>query len=216
MAAAVVGVATVAGASALAVALVRRRTGPKIAPARSGPYAVASTIRRLPGGPAMMITYPAAEGGKPQPYLRPKARDSLASLFMTVSFKRPSLAPPARWLLSAFVGNPPSTVPADAPALPGKWPVVLFSHGIWGSIEMYSDLCAEMASFGAVVLALEHEDGSGLCAETAAGDPVPYSPSIREGKRDACVAFRKPFLAKRLAECEAVLSQLHLVETANA
>ena len=49
-----------------------------------------------------------------------------------------------------------------------KWPVVMFSHGLFGSMEEYSTICKDIASHGFVVVAPEHEDGSASYAETAA------------------------------------------------
>ena len=48
------------------------------------------------------------------------------------------------------------------------WPVVLFSHGLFGSMEEYSTICREVASHGFIVIAPEHEDGSASYAEKAA------------------------------------------------
>ncbi|KAF0689541.1 Aste57867_19044 [Aphanomyces stellatus] len=53
---------------------------------------------------------------------------------------------------------------ADAPLQPSPdaagWPVVIFSHGLGGALELYSSICQYLASEGMVVVALNHTDGS--------------------------------------------------------
>lgn len=51
--------------------------------------------------------------------------------------------------------DPPQTVRE------GRWPVLIFSHGLGGTRNAYSHLCGSLASHGLVVAVPEHRDGSG-------------------------------------------------------
>ena len=42
----------------------------------------------------------------------------------------------------------------------GRWPVLVFSHGLGGSRNAYSHICGSLASHGIVVVAPDHRDGS--------------------------------------------------------
>jgi platelet-activating factor acetylhydrolase len=54
-----------------------------------------------------------------------------------------------------------------------KFPVVLFSHGLAGTRNTYSQYCSALASEGYVVVAVEHADGSGP-AIVRNGKPTPF------------------------------------------
>jgi predicted dienelactone hydrolase len=67
-------------------------------------------------------------------------------------------------------------LPLDPQRIPEgvQYPVVLFSHGLAGNAETYTKRCMDLASHGYVVIAFEHEDGSGAFARTADRSLVPY------------------------------------------
>ena len=60
------------------------------------------------------------------------------------------------WKIKNQRGSPPEGQPKE-PA----FPLMVFSHGMGGSRTAYSSLCGEFASYGFVVVALEHRDGTG-------------------------------------------------------
>lgn len=49
--------------------------------------------------------------------------------------------------------------PPNAAEMP-QFPLMVFSHGLGGTRTMYSSLCGEFASYGYIVCAVEHRDGS--------------------------------------------------------
>ncbi|KAK0733927.1 platelet-activating factor acetylhydrolase [Lasiosphaeria miniovina] len=75
----------------------------------------------------------------------------------------------ARWPTAAGGGSSKSTLDHDAAQKTGendrnvkpKFSVIIFSHGLGGSRTLCSSVCGELASFGLIVVAMEHRDGSG-------------------------------------------------------
>jgi hypothetical protein len=90
-----------------------------------------------------------------------------------------------------------------------KFPIVLFSHGLGGTYEMYTTLCSIIASYGYVVWAVEHADGSAVYAQTEKGRKLFYQrPDDTPYSRQKVTTFRRPFLEHRVEEMNKVLHYL--------
>lgn len=48
----------------------------------------------------------------------------------------------------------------EPPTSNRRWPITFFSHGLAGSRNAYSYICGDMASYGMIVVAMDHRDGS--------------------------------------------------------
>ena len=153
---------------------------------------------RLPGSVACQLTYPAAAPSDvTAPYWRPAAVSGMES----------SMRLPTDTLGHLRRRKHPCA--ADAIPKRGAFPIVVFSPGLYGSSEVYSQLCASISSFGYIVAALEHEDGSACYADAGDG-AIPYKrpPAGFAYGRDSVVGFRRPFLDQRLRETESAILAL--------
>jgi len=93
-----------------------------------------------------------------------------------------------------------------------KFPLVFFSHGLGGSMEMYTELCSQLASLGCIVVAPEHADTSASYSSKVTADgtveEVWYKPplpdSIEPYSRKKMVNYRGPHLEDRVDELTAL------------
>ena len=101
------------------------------------------------------------------------------------------------------------TLPVKENAVPRSektMPVVIFSHGLAGTRNMYAALCTSLASQGFLVAALEHRDGSASCAskiDDVGG--VKHEPYVHT---DGNFAWRLEQIGKRVAELDAAVAAL--------
>jgi hypothetical protein len=163
-----------------------------------GQHAVGTVRARLPGSTHVQVLYPCGKGGKRTSYFRSATVESLAGMsgLPTCLFRHLDRGPRSHpSLLEAPVLQPPATTPDG-------WPIVIFSHGTWGCEDMYTSLCRSIASFGFVVVALEHEDGSGCHASSRDGRTIAFSLPKGPG------ADYRPLLTQRLDELAGALVAL--------
>lgn len=167
-----------------------------------GEYQVGVIQERIPGSIASQIFYPTASTRQQKndfPYFRPEAVSALAD------FYNPKAQDSSDSKLLEFLSSRKHPCMVNAPPLfeneSDGFPLVLFSHGLGGCMEMYTQLCQQIASTGMVVVALEHEDGSGCFAQTRNGRQIPYKrPDNSPYSREKVINFRRPFLQKRVQE----------------
>jgi hypothetical protein len=178
-----------------------------VSPQLSGPFPVGTfdahlvdSTRSDPFRPEknreLMVTvsYPAQRRGRPAPWLSP----GLAAVV------DPIISSPA------YLGIPAGTVDwsgtrrqarVDAPAVPGRWPVVLFSPGLQTPREFYAGTADDLASRGYVVVTVSHTH------ETVAVE-FPGNRVERGLVQDAEQATMKKAIDARVADMRFVLGKV--------
>ncbi len=175
----------------------------------SGPFDVSTTFYRFPNSVQSKVFYPCltdnSENLKKANYVRESVIKGLATF--------------SQYLPEFLIKNVLSTtnhpywynaVPAPPPTKEG-WPILVFSHGLFGNSEIYANFCGEIASHGYVVYALEHEDGSATySSDKHTGEPIYYKhpPSIFKYNRENCQAFRQPQIQQRVEDISRVSAAL--------
>jgi platelet-activating factor acetylhydrolase len=185
-----------------------------------GAHCVGAIQTRIPGSVACQVHYPAVSNAnkddddKSTPYFRPEAVAGLADYSRM----------PAD--LMTFLSHRRHPCRINAAPLPHqRFPLVLFSHGLGGSMELYTQLCQQISSCGYIVVALEHEDGSACYAapegskddddDGAATTPLFYTrPDDSPYSRHKVTSFRQAFLQQRVEETTQVVEYILSAATA--
>ena len=98
-----------------------------------------------------------------------------------------------------------------------KFPLVVFSHGLSGTIEGYTQLCSQLASLGCVVVAPEHADSSASYSSKVLEDgsiqeiwyQAPTPDSVEPYSREKMVRYRGPHAEIRVDELTALYAFLN-------
>lgn len=93
----------------------------------------------------------------------------------------------------------------------GRWPCMVFSHGLGGTRNAYSQICGSLASGGSVVCAVEHRDNSAAISVVDEAETVEYV-SIKETNAET-IAKRRNQLNQRAYEYRLAIE---LVRSLNA
>ncbi|KAG7341571.1 acetylhydrolase [Nitzschia inconspicua] len=167
-----------------------------------GPYRHIGALQvRIPDSTACQIFYPSQSNNNSKknnnrsvPYFRPEAVQGL------VGYLRFGDG------LLEFLSEKSHPCCWNVDPLPDqKFPLVLFSHGLAGTYEMYTELCQHIASLGYCVVALEHQDGSAAYAHDGK-KVIPYKrPNDEPYSRQKVLTMRTPMLQQRVEELENVI-----------
>ena len=140
-------------------------------PPTTGEFDVGVCYSRC-GGARVKIFYPAAgSSDRPAPYCTDgrETSDGMAGL---VGFKQLGLS-----FLLAHLADAPSGTWLDAPPAPARdLPLLVYSHGFGGNMDMASFLFRAFAAHGIVVAAVEHTDGTASYTTREDGAPRPFAP----------------------------------------
>ena len=168
----------------------------------AGGYSISGADVRLPCGSSSFrarVLWPCApddRSGPSLPYMGAgddgqAQADSLAGLVRLPS------------ILTAHLASARSGVRLGAPPLPGPWPILCYSHGYGGNAQMGTLVLREISSYGCVVVAVEHTDGSASRTLRADGSVQRFG-ERPEGGRATGLALRA---AELTAAADAVRSR---------
>ncbi|XP_054855788.1 platelet-activating factor acetylhydrolase 2, cytoplasmic [Eublepharis macularius] len=191
-------------------------------PHGKGPHAVGCTdvmVGQNQKGLFFRLFYPCvSQEGAEQPSWIPRY-EYYCGLADYMNLNRKWCAP----LLSVTFGSCRIPVSWDSPLKPSnsKYPLIIFSHGLGAFRTVYSSICAEMASRGFLVMALEHRDRSASATYFCKGEPeasvqeewLSYQGVPKDQKE---FRFRNPQLHQRANECIRGLKLIRNIDSGKA
>jgi pimeloyl-ACP methyl ester carboxylesterase len=167
--------------------------------------------------PARLL-YPTSKGhsiGGGIPYLNPSTAIDFCRHSMR--FGAPDPLKRFDWILHTWRLTTLSVIP-DAPILPDGelMPLVVYSHGLGGSIDLYSYQTMSLAAHGSVVVALTHTDGSAPVVPQPPGmEALQHNHDVLElhhqGKTVEYVRARRAQTERRVQEFLGAAEFLHQI-----
>ena len=160
------GYATFRAGAALSV------VGQPRAPTLKAPVGCKITrVKTAAGSCRVKLFYPAAENSAEDAPYCIDGRETSDGMAGLVGFRQLGLS-----FLLAHLADARSGCGLDAAASTQKVPLLVYSHGFGGNVDMGTYLMSEIAAAGAVVAAVEHTDGTASRTILDDGTPLPFSP----------------------------------------
>lgn len=96
----------------------------------------------------------------------------------------------------------------NAKPLKATFPVVVYSHGLGGTMEMYAAFVVDLASQGYIVVAVNHNDGSASVCQLPKGEMMYYVHRSAEEIKENEYEIRHGQLKQRVANVQLAFSYL--------
>ena len=145
---------------------------PRLPPISAAPFEHVGVKYVRCGGARVKVFYPAS---RPSDVAAPYCTDGRTTsdgMAGLVGFKQLGLS-----FLLGHLADANSGCWLDAPPAPDeKLPLLVYSHGFGGNMDMASYLFRAFAAHGIVTAAIEHTDGTASFTELADGTQLPFSP----------------------------------------
>jgi platelet-activating factor acetylhydrolase len=175
-----------------------------------GEFQTIGCVTRRLGGVECRVFYPVAydasafDATKRVPYVH---HGELLARGLSIAGKAPQwfFQPLYSAYYLAAIPDAPSATPSEHT---GGWPLVVFSHGLGGSLEIYATIVQELASRGMVVAVLNHCDGSASITRHADGRYETIRPLRTPAVDDGGFGFRNRQLRHRVVEVRRVLDAI--------